>query len=105
MFVLLFAEILHMAVLYQLEIIIIWVSNDIYHFEFPFYIGGSISVWVARDFWYLMDFISRILVYIGLYNLMTTILLYRYKMKISLISYMKHSIYGRYGKEKDRYKK
>lgn len=58
-----------MAALYQLEIIMIWVSEQHYTFEFPFYIGGEISVWVARDFWYLCDFISRILGYIALYKL------------------------------------
>jgi hypothetical protein len=43
---------------WQLEIIMIWISNDIYHFEFPFFLEklfgfeNGISVWLARDIWY-----------------------------------------------------
>jgi hypothetical protein len=96
-FVIAFAEILHMASLYQLEIIMIWVSNDHYTFEFPFYIGGEISVWVARDFWYLMDFISRIIGYVGLYDLIDYTVAYKYRIKINLITNIKRIITDRNG--------
>ena len=43
---------------WQNEIITIWISQGIYHFEFPFYLEklfgfeNGVSVWWARDFWY-----------------------------------------------------
>jgi hypothetical protein len=92
-FIIAFAEILHMASLYQLEIIMIWVSEQHYTFEFPFYIGGEISVWVARDFWYLMSFVSRIIGYFSLYKMIGTMLNYKYGIKkINLLTNIKRII-------------
>ena len=58
MIALVFSAFLLMASLYQLEIILIWINNGKYTFEFPFFIGGSINIYWARDFWYFMVFIS-----------------------------------------------
>ena len=69
------AFVLTMAVLWQMEIISIWISSDIYHFEFPFYIEkylgyeNGINVWVARDFWYLIQLIAVMLGIAGGYLL------------------------------------
>ena len=101
--VIIFAEILHMAFLYQIEIITIWIANDKFTFEFPYFLGGSVNIWWARDVWYGVDYISRMLVYIGLYKLMTTILLYRYGIRLNLIYILKNIVNGKYVK-KDRHK-
>lgn len=43
---------------WQMEIITIWISHGINHFEFPFYLEkifgfqNGINIWWARDFWY-----------------------------------------------------
>ncbi|MBD3205882.1 hypothetical protein GF319_06015 [Candidatus Bathyarchaeota archaeon] len=42
---------LTLAALYQLEIILIWVSRGRHVFEFPFFLWST-SVWIARDIWY-----------------------------------------------------
>ena len=40
-----------LAALYQLEIVLIWVSRGKQVFEFPFFLWST-SVWIARDIWY-----------------------------------------------------
>jgi hypothetical protein len=40
-----------LAALYQLEIVLIWVSRGRQVFEFPFFLWST-SVWIARDIWY-----------------------------------------------------
>lgn len=42
---------LTLAALYQLEIVLIWVSRGRQVFEFPFFLWST-SVWIARDIWY-----------------------------------------------------
>lgn len=58
------SALLLLAALYQLEIILIWISLGKLTFEFPFFIGGSINIYWARDFWYLIIFISWLLSFI-----------------------------------------
>jgi hypothetical protein len=55
---------LWLASLYQLEILWIWLNNGKYEFEFPFYLM-TISIYMARDFWYLVNGISLAL---GIYS-------------------------------------
>lgn len=99
MMILILAEIIHMAVLYQMEIITIWIAKDKFVFEFPFYLGGSVNIWVARDIWYSVDFISRVLVYCGLYKLFSSIMWHRYGMKLNLIYNIKNIFNGKYDKQ------
>lgn len=40
-----------LASLYQLEIILIWISRGKQVFEFPLFLWST-SVWIARDIWY-----------------------------------------------------
>lgn len=50
--------ILLMATGWQVEICTIWISEGRPTFEFPFYIGGSVNVYWARDVWYGVAAIS-----------------------------------------------
>lgn len=62
---LMFAGILWIVSLYQLEICLIWVSQGKFTFEFPLFILTT-SVWMARDIWYAVNAISLVLaVYSG----------------------------------------
>jgi hypothetical protein len=62
---LMFAGILWMTSLYQLEICLIWVSQGKFTFEFPLFIFTT-SVWMARDVWYVVNALSLIVaVYSG----------------------------------------
>jgi hypothetical protein len=47
----LFSIFLILSALYQLEIVLIWVSRGRQVFEFPFFLWST-SVWIARDIWY-----------------------------------------------------
>jgi hypothetical protein len=43
---------------WQVEICTIWVTQGKLTFEFPFFLGGSINVYWARDFWYAVNAIA-----------------------------------------------
>lgn len=58
--VLIFSALLILASLYQLEIILIRVTQDRFTFEFPFFLWTT-NLWVARDVWYLILVIGWIL--------------------------------------------
>ena len=55
-----FSGILILAALYQLEIILIWVSQGRTVFEFPFFLW-TVNIWVARDLWYGALFVAWLL--------------------------------------------
>lgn len=57
---LIFSALLVLASLYQLEIILIRVTQNRITFEFPFFIWTT-NLWVARDVWYLVLVIGWIL--------------------------------------------
>ena len=57
---LIFSALLVLASLYQLEIILIRVTQNRVTFEFPFFIWTT-SLWVARDVWYLVLVIGWIM--------------------------------------------
>lgn len=57
---LMFSALLIIASLYQLEIILIRVTQNRLTFEFPFFLWTT-SLWVARDIWYLVMIIGWIL--------------------------------------------
>ena len=54
---------------WQIEIITIWISQGIDHFEFPFFVGGSFPIYWARDVWYGIATIGWILGVWGGYRL------------------------------------
>ncbi|MBN2334525.1 hypothetical protein JXL21_03125 [Candidatus Bathyarchaeota archaeon] len=58
--VLMLSGILILASLYQLEIILIWVSHGRTIFEFPFFLW-TMNVWMARDVWYGALFVGWLL--------------------------------------------
>lgn len=51
---------LWLASLWQLEILTIWMRSGKDVFEFPFFVFTT-NLWVARDFWYLVNGISVVL--------------------------------------------
>ena len=53
--VLIFSALIILASLYQLEIILIRVTQDRTTFEFPFFLM-TMNIWLARDIWYLFMF-------------------------------------------------
>jgi len=57
---LMFSAPLIIASLYQLEIILIRVTQNISTFEFPFFLLTT-NLWVARDIWYLVMIIGWVL--------------------------------------------
>ena len=57
---LLFSALLILASLYQLEIILIRVTQNRASFEFPFFLWTT-TVWMARDVWYLVMVLGWIL--------------------------------------------
>jgi hypothetical protein len=61
---LIFSALLILAALYQLEIILIRVTQNRTTFEFPFFLM-TINLWLARDVWYLVMFFGWIL---GVYS-------------------------------------
>lgn len=52
---------LWLASLYQLEIIDIHLIHDEFLFQMPFFLGGDINIWLARDLFYLANAISLVL--------------------------------------------
>ena len=57
---LIFAGILWMTSLYQLEILWIWLSIGKTTFEFPFFMA-TINIWMARDIFYGVNALSLVL--------------------------------------------
>lgn len=57
---LIFSALLILASLYQLEIILIRVTQDRVTFEFPFFLWTT-NLWVARDVWYLVMILGWVL--------------------------------------------
>lgn len=54
---------------WQDEICIRNVADGKLWFEFPFYIGGEVNIWVARDFWYTFLGLCILLFGWGVYQL------------------------------------
>jgi len=54
---------------WQDEICIRNVADGKMFFEFPFFLGGEVNVWVARDFWYTMLGISILIGLWGAYQI------------------------------------
>lgn len=77
LFLCLLGAFLWVASMWQLEIITIWVSQDITHFEFPFFLerllgfNNGISVWIGRDIMYGFNAIGYFIIFpISLYKLL-----------------------------------
>jgi len=66
---LLLSGILLTVVGWQVEICTIWISECRPTFEFPFFIGGSVNVYWARDFWYAVNGLSWLMTIYSGYQL------------------------------------
>lgn len=81
---LVFSGMTQMGMIWQQEIIDIWVSNGKFVFELPFFIGGSINIWWVRDLVDLITILAWVLGVWGGYQLGARDGINRFRRKVMI---------------------